>query len=130
VADIQSPSASQPTQAPAVNTDDLVTKDLFELMGLQDMPEEQKDQIRVSILESIRDRTLLRIADALSPEDFEAYKKLLSAPESADSDKQIDDFLASKDINVNALTVEETILAKAEAVQAVQALAKASHGDK
>ncbi|MEK7183950.1 MAG: hypothetical protein AAB701_00275 [Patescibacteria group bacterium] len=126
MADDQSPSASQPM--PAMNPDDLVSKDLFELIGMQDMPEDQKDQIRVSVLETIRDRTLLRIADALSPEDFEAYKQLLSEPESPETNTKIDDFLTAKDINVNSLTVEETILAKAEAVQAVQELAKVKNG--
>lgn len=101
--------------------DDLVTKDLFELLGIDNASDEQKDQIRARMLETIRDRTLLRIADALSPEDFEAYKQLLDQPEDPEVDKQIDSFLAERDIDVNAITVEETILVKAQAAEAAKA---------
>lgn len=103
------------TQVPA---DDLVTKDVFELLGIDGASDEQKDEIRARMLETIRDRVLLRIADAMSQEDFEQYKQLLEAPEGEKADTAIDAFLADRSIDLNALTVEETILVKAEAVKA------------
>jgi len=117
--------ADDQQSVPVVSSDDLVSKDLFELLGLEDMPEEQKNEIRAKTLEMIRDRTLLRVRDLLSDEEFEQYKVLLSEPESTESDKKIDEFLAGKHVDVNALTVEETILVKMQAVQAMQGLEKA-----
>ncbi len=120
--------ADQAQPAQGVSPDDIVSKDLFELLDLEDMPEDQKNEIRAKVLETIRDRTLLRIRDLLSDQEFDEYKKLLEAPEGSDSDKAIDEFLAAKNVDVNQLTVEETILVKMQAVQAMQGLEKAYDG--
>lgn len=105
----------------SVSPEELVSKDIFELLNLENLGEQEKNEIRANMLAAIRNRTLARVDDLLDEDGKKQYSDLLSQPESEESDKAISDFLTSKDIDINKLTVEETILVKAQAVNTLKA---------
>lgn len=105
----------------SVSPKDLVSKDIFELLNLENLGEQEKNEIRANMLAAIRNRTLARVEDLLDEDGKKQYGEILNQPESEESDKAIADFLISKDIDINKLTIEETILVKAQAINTLKA---------
>lgn len=94
---------------------ELVECEIFEYLELEDIPEEQKAEMMENIIISLRSRIMLRIADVLEEKNdasFENFKKLLGDEKVTESDVQ--QFLDSQQINLDAITAEETLLLKAE----------------
>lgn len=118
------PSTPPPTTpeeaAPTVSSKDLVEKDLFTLLKLEDLPEEEKEKFRTEVMEIVRDRVLLRIHDGLSEEDRTAFNTLL---EGTPDEAKMQSFLKDHAIDLNQLMIEETILYKAQLVQGVGPIA-------
>lgn len=108
------------TPTTEVSAKDIVEKDLFELLKLQDLPEEEKDKFRTEAMEIVRDRVLLRIQDGLSEEDRATFNTLL---EGTPDDEKIQGFLKERAIDLNQLMLEETILYKTELVNGVGPMA-------
>ena len=100
---------------PVINPEQLIEGDLFELLELQDLPEDQKDEIRGKVMESIGTRILLRIADILPEEDFEAFKK---HAESQNND-EMNTLLSKHNIDLNAVTIEEALILKGQLVNGI-----------
>lgn len=110
----------------SVNYDDIVNKDIFELMGAKDMPEEKRRDLYTKILETIQNRVVTRIADNLNDKDTADW---LEIKKTADK-KQMNDFLAARGIDINKLMTQETLMYKMELVQLSEPLRKAGNDKK
>lgn len=62
------PQPSEGTQAKTSNNDDIVSKNIFAILGLSDLPEDQKAKMLQKMLQIIYQRVVARIMDVL-PED-------------------------------------------------------------
>lgn len=103
-----------------VSYDDLLKKDIIDLMGLSDIPEEEKKKLKDSMMETIQMRLIARVDDLISDQDLPEWKKLL---EEGDPE-EINPYLEKKGINVNQIMAEETLIYKLEMVKASQGLTK------
>jgi len=92
--------------------EDILNKDILELMGVGNLPEEKKRKLYTKMLETIQNRTIARIFDQLSPEDGEKLKQLLDS----DNKTEIESFLKSKGVDIAKMMLEEAIIYKAELV--------------
>jgi len=92
--------------------DDILNKDILELMGAGDLPEEKKQEIYTKMLATIQNRTIARIFDQLSPEDGEKLKQLLDS----NNKTEIESFLKSKGVDIAKMMLEEAIIYKSELV--------------
>ncbi|MFA6423520.1 MAG: DUF5663 domain-containing protein [Patescibacteria group bacterium] len=79
-------------------------KDIFTDLGLTDLPDEEKGAILAKMIEVIQTRTLLRVADALTPEKQEEMKKLGEGEDTEAMEK----FLTDNAPNMTELFEEET----------------------
>jgi len=92
--------------------EDILNKDILELMGAQNLPQEKKQEIYQKMIETIQNRVIAKILDQLSEQDAEEWKKLLDS-----GDKQkAEEFLKTKQIDVAKLMLEESIIYKTEMV--------------
>jgi len=92
--------------------DDILNKDILELMDAGDLSEEKKRELYIKMLETIQNRTIARIFDQLSPEDGEKLKQLIDSNNKA----EIESFLKSKGIDIAQMMLEEAIIYKSELV--------------
>lgn len=97
---------------------DLIEHDIFELLGLKNIPETQKEELMSQIIEGVESRVVLRIDDLLDEADRDKFGQILDQGD----DQAITDFLQSKNINVGQLAAEEALLIKSEILQASQAI--------
>ena len=83
IAGTQSPASSNPaddtaqtTSAPSkfflpgISYDDFIQKDILDLMGVKDMPPEQKAELYETIIATIQDRVILKLIELMSDEDY------------------------------------------------------------
>lgn len=84
--------------------------DLFELLGLNTLPATQQDELYLMVMESIRDRVIIRIIDILGPKKEKEWFKLLDK----NDDPAVVAFLEKHNVNVRQLTIEETVRYKLE----------------
>lgn len=92
--------------------DDIVQKDILELLELQNIPDDQKQAIYKKLYEIVENRTILRMDHLLSEPDVDAWKKLLEQGDRAAADA----FLKEKNIDVQRILIEETAMLKAQLV--------------
>lgn len=92
--------------------DDIVQKDILELLEIQNIPDDQKQAIYKKLYEIVENRTILRMDHLLSEPDVDAWKKLLEQGDRAAADT----FLKAKNIDVQRILIEETAMLKAQLV--------------
>ncbi len=112
---------TQPTPPADGAIDELLSKDILELMGAQDMPQEQKRNLYTKMMETIQNRVIDRISNGLTPADREQWKALA---EGGDQAKMVH-FFQTHNIDTNALLLQEAMLYKAELVELVKPLQQA-----
>lgn len=89
---------------------DILNKDILELIGAQNLPDDKKKQLYQKMLETIQNRSITRILDQLSDNDAEEFKTIL---DSGDQPKA-DQFLKSKGIDIRQIMLQESIIYKTE----------------
>ena len=99
-----------PTKLQNYSYDDIINRDILELMGAQNMPEEKKKELYTKIIDTIQNRVITRIADELSEPDLQQWKKLA---EEGNKDK-MEEFLKSKNIDLKQLMFQEALFYKSE----------------
>lgn len=87
-----------------------VEGDIFDLAGLENMPDDQKEQIMTKMMESVRDRVLVRIVDELGEIKKDQFFRLLDDGD----DQDIKSFLSDNNIDINALVAQEALIYKKE----------------
>jgi hypothetical protein len=93
-----------------LNYEDIIKKDVLELMGFTTLTQEKKDELHKKIEEAVRNRVAARVFDELSEEDRKQYEKLTDE----EKFKEANDFLKSKSIDVDSWFVQEAIAMKLE----------------
>lgn len=92
--------------------EDIVNKDILELLGVGDIPNKEKRQLYQKMIETIQNRIIARIDGKLTEEEVDEWKKLIDAGDKA----KMDAFLKSKGINLVQLLVEEALIYKMELI--------------
>jgi len=109
----------QPASA-TLTPDDILNRDILELMGVTDMPQVDKDKLYDKMVDTIHTRVVARIDDQLSDTDAEEMKQVL---ETKDSDK-FSQFLSSHQIDIKKLYGEELLMYKIEMTELAKLLDK------
>lgn len=105
---------------PFMDPKTLIEGNFFKEAGLDGLPQEEKEKIMTKLIESVRNRVLIRIDDLIKPEDREEFNKVLDSKK----DEEISKFLEKRKINVAQLVVEESLLEKAEILNSLAQLKK------
>lgn len=93
-----------------ISIQDIVKKDLFDLLGLKNLPTEKKQAMLDQALATVQNRVLLRIAAKLNSKEKE---ELFAIVDKQDENK-MGRYLSSKNINLASLLTEEALLYKQE----------------
>lgn len=89
---------------------DILDKDLLELMGAKDMPEDKKAELYEKMAKTVQDRAVARIDDQLDEQGRAEFIKLID-----EGDKvKVEEYLRSKNIDVAKLLIEEAIIYKTQ----------------
>lgn len=96
----------------SISYDDILQKDILELLDLQDISEEKKQEIYTKIYETVETRAILRMDALFTDEQVETWKKLL---EQGDREATRA-FLAEHKIDVQKIMLEEMAIFKAQLV--------------
>jgi uncharacterized membrane protein YebE (DUF533 family) len=105
---------------PFMNPKTLIEGDFFKEAGLDGLPQEEKEKIMTKLIESVRNRVLIRIDDLIDEKDRADFHKVLESGK----DEDIRKYLEERKINVQQLVVEESLLQKAEMLNALAQIKK------
>jgi len=95
---------------PDINYEDIIEKDILEILGAKNMPEEEKRNLYTKMLETIQKRVMIRINDRLTEEEREEWKKILDDGNREEADK----YLLDHGLEVPKLMAEEALILKTE----------------
>lgn len=101
---------------------DFLQKNLIEELGLQDLPEDKKEELILKIGGLIQQNILLRILNELAEKDKDEFDKVLAE----ENDEKTLTFLQSKISNFDELVKEEIAKFKEEAVKRMQSVANSA----
>lgn len=88
---------------------DLINKDILDILGLSKIEEKKKDELREKIVATVENRVLRRITDELEKNNkFDDFEKLIA------EDKSVDEFLSENGISPERIFAEEAISYKAK----------------
>ncbi len=90
----------------------LVEENLFDLLSINDLRADDKEEIFERILDTVRHRVFARIDNSLTPEKKECFFRLLDTA----NDEEIRAFLKSEAIDVADLVLQEALLVKADII--------------
>lgn len=93
-------------------------KDLMEIMGFSKLSDKEKTELYQKAIETIKNRLLIRIITILGENNKDEFFKSIDKGD----EKNIDDFLKSKNIDYQTLFTEEALLYKLEMSKKVQAI--------
>lgn len=105
---------------PGISYDDVLDKGILELMGAENMPPEEQQQILQTMLATIQSRVSRRIVDSLSDAEFELLKAALVAKK----DEEFYGILARNKVDIALLYSEEALLYKIEMLNLMKATNK------
>lgn len=91
---------------------DIIEKDIFELLDLQNIPPEQREELATKLYNTIENRVILRLDTIMEAADIESWKKYLEAGDR----KGADAYLISKEIDIQKILIEEAAILKAQVV--------------
>lgn len=105
-----------------LTTEDILNKDILELMGAQGMPEEKKQELYQKMMETLQNRVMAKVADMLQGQDLEKFKQLAEAQ----NKPELEGFLKSKGINLSKMMLQETLLYKTEMTELSKTIQQAA----
>lgn len=97
---------------PGLSYQDLLNKDLIELMGSTDMPEDQKNQEYEKMLATIKSRVLGQLVKQMTEDQFNRFQKALQEK----NENEVNTIIEETKIDVPKLYAEEAILYKLQMV--------------
>jgi len=97
-------------QAAKLDMKQLLQSSLFDVLGLNQLPDTEQDELRLMVMESIRDRVLVRVVDILGPTLEKKWFELLDKGD----DDAVYKFLEDNGIDLRQLAMEEGIRYKVE----------------
>lgn len=90
--------------------EDIVEKNILDILGAKNMSEEEKRNIYTKALETIQNRVIMRISDKLSDQETDEWKKILDSGDKA----KANEFAQNKGLDIPKLLAEETLIYKTE----------------
>jgi len=92
---------------------DIITKDIFELLGVENMPEQQKRNLYTKMLETIQNRVIIKITKELPQEALAEWEHVAKSNNQA----EMAQFFDAHSINVDEMLLKETLMYKMEIVE-------------
>jgi hypothetical protein len=92
--------------------DEILEKDILDLMGVGDLPENEKEEIYKKMLDTIMNRVILRLDSQVSDEEVAKLKTIMEAKDNAGFFK----FFEDKGIDIKSIFAEEAGIYKVEMV--------------
>lgn len=99
-----------------IDPEELINKDIFELLGLQNLSEPQKKQMNDDMTATIQNRVLARVLDSLDDAGLKEYEAILDSGD----EKKANEFLIAHKIDLTKITTEEALLYKTEVVNLIK----------
>jgi len=96
----------------------LIEKDLFEIVGLKHLSDQQKTDLLAKFLESVNHRVIVRILDEISQAKRRAFLELLSKGD----ESEITRFIEDQGISLETLATQEALALKAELISTAEKL--------
>jgi len=93
----------------------IFSDDIFKLLKLEDIAQEVKDKIIENAVSSIQSRVLGRVMDSLDDPEREEFMRLVADPDP----KKAEEYLKTKEINIEQLTAQEALYYKSELLDLV-----------
>lgn len=94
------------------NPDEILNSDLFELLGLKNLPDEEKLALYEKMWQIVQNRVFAIIADKLTDTETDQWLKLVQEKKNAEADQ----FLRSKGLDTAKIIVREMLVHKAEII--------------
>lgn len=101
---------------------DLITSDIFDLLGLTDVPAEEREPMYQKMYDTIEQRVMGRIDDELTDGDASELKQILDT----NNRDGFSAFITKHSIDLPRLFTEETLIYKAQMADLVNTIK--SHG--
>lgn len=102
----------------ALTSQQILEGDILDLVGLSNLPEEQKVEVRTKLMESLMNRVMIRVADIIGDAGMEEFQQTLDSGD----DNAIRTYLEGQGIDLKRLAIEEAILLKTEVVEGIEAV--------
>ncbi len=104
---------------------DILQKNITKELGLENLPEDKRDEIYLRISKIIYQNIMIRVVDALKEEDRDEFNKLLDEDIKAEEESdKILEFLRSKIENFDNIVAEEIVKFKEKSVDVMKELKK------
>ncbi len=98
-----------------ISPNDLIEGDIFELLGLQNMDEQKKEETMSKLIEGLNSRVLIQIDDQIKEEDRKNWHTIIET----EDDEVIRNFLINLGIKLDEIIAQEALLMKKELVEAI-----------
>ena len=105
-----------------ISVQELVEKDFFTLAGLDKLSDEEKDTLLENILNTIRDRVVIRIIEGFP----ESERSHLDSVLQGENEEQISTLLTNSQVDVDRLVAEESLIFKSQLLKSLAEI-KPSH---
>ncbi len=92
--------------------DALINEDIFDLIGMKDASEDEKNEMRSKIMQTVENRVLAQLSDKLSDEEMEEVVNLTD-PEA------LTNYFEAKNIDIPQMFGREALLYKTELVSLI-----------
>lgn len=104
---------------------DILQKDITKELGLENLPEDKKEEIYLRISKIIYQNTMIRVVELLNEEQQDEFNNLLDevSKTEGESDKVLE-FLRAKIENFDDILAEEVVKFKEESVDVMKDLKK------
>lgn len=93
-----------------VLTDDILEKNIFDLIGAQALSEEEKQKMETQMKDTIYNRAIARVDEQLPEEKQSEFKAVLDRGQT----DEIEQFFQGNGVNIQQLLMEEAIIYKTE----------------
>ena len=100
-----------------IDPEQFFDQSIFDLLEIQDFPEDKKNKIMKDMMDTINNRVIARVLDLLNENNLhEKFKSLVEE----NNLEEIEIFLHDQDIDLKKIAVEESLLYKMEIVNTLK----------
>jgi len=101
----------------------VIDQDIFTVMGLEHLSQEKKDELFAKAYDTIMHRIMLRVADQLEEPEIDQLKNLILS----DDTEAVDGFFESHSVDINQISMSESLAYKTEMAALAETLKAADH---
>src|SRR3989344_8460155 len=98
-----------------VSIQELVEKDFFTLAGLDKLSDEEKDALLENILNTIRNRVVIRIIESFPENERPHFDSVLQG----ENEEEISTLLTNRRVDVDQLVAEESLIFKSQLLRSL-----------